>query len=261
MNNILKRICDKKKSEIEFDKKKYSLKTLEKLIDLEKTNHFDNLLKDSQNRKKNNIIAEIKKGSPSAGIIIDDYKPEIIAIEYEKAGAGAISILTEKNFFYGNLDHMSLINKNINLPILRKDFIFDHYQILQSKVYNADAILLIATILTNNQIKDFLNLAKDCNLKCLIEVHNKEELLRIIKIGHRIIGINNRNLTNLKIDINNTLNLINLVPKDYIVVAESGIKTKEDIKNYNNQGIYNFLIGESILKNNDVNKKIKSLIN
>ena len=261
MNDILHKICERKIIEIEESKKKCSLETLKKIIPNKKNRSFQNLLSNSQKYKKNNIIAEIKKSSPSAGLIIKDYEPENIALNYEKAGAGAISILTEISFFDGHLDHMSMISKCTKLPILRKDFILDPYQILESKAYNADAILLIASILNDNQIKDFINISKEYGLDCLLEVHNEKELERVINIDHHLIGINNRNLKDLSVNISNTINLVTKIPKDFIIVAESGIKSNQDIKRYNEIGIFNFLIGETILKSINIDQKIKELLN
>ncbi|PPR44759.1 MAG: Indole-3-glycerol phosphate synthase [Alphaproteobacteria bacterium MarineAlpha5_Bin8] len=261
MNDILKNICDQKKIEIEINKNKCSYSSLQKLIKNKVNRNFRNLVIDSQKKLTNNIIGEIKKSSPSAGLIIKDYYPENIAINYEKSGVGALSILTEKNFFSGSIDDLSLVSKKTNIPILRKDFIIDPYQILESKIYNADAILLIATILNDLEIKNFINLSKKYNLDCLIEVHNEEELKRILNIGYPVIGINNRNLKNLNVDSNYALNLISKIPKDFTIIAESGIKSKEDILKYNEVGVFNFLIGESILKSSNITKKVKELLN
>ena len=261
MKDILSKICENKRIELEKTKQRCSFASLEKILQNINNRKFKELIINSQDKKNNNIIAEIKKASPSAGLIIKDYFPEIIAADYEKSGVGAISILTENNFFYGSLDHLSLINKKTRLPILRKDFIIDPYQILESKVYQADAILLIVSILTDNQIKDFINVAKQYGLDCLIETHTEEDLNRAVNIGYPIIGINNRNLKNLSVNINNTLNLIKKIPKEFIVVAESGIKSKTDIDKYNDVGIFNFLIGESILKSTNINDKIKEFLN
>ena len=261
MIDILTKICEKKRVELEKTKQKCSFSTLKKIFQDKKNRNFKQLLINSQKKEKNNIIAEIKKASPSAGIIVKDYLPENIAIDYEKSGAGAISILTEKNFFLGNIDHLSLINKKSNLPILRKDFIIDPYQILESKVYRADAILLIVSILNDEQINNFIDLAKLYGLDCLIETHSEEDLNRAINIGYPIIGINNRNLKDLSVNIQNTVDLIKKIPKEFIIVAESGIKSKEDINMYNDAGIYNFLIGESILKSPDIANKIREFLN
>ena len=260
MTDILANICEKKNEELKELKTRCSFSSLEKLLKHSKNRGFKDLLIKSHNKKKNNIIAEIKKASPSAGLIIKDYFPENIAIDYEKSGVGSISILTETSFFQGNLDHLSLINKKTNLPILRKDFIIDAYQILESKIYKADAILLIVSILSDNQLKEFIDIADKYGLDCIVEIYNQTELERALKIGYPIIGINNRNLKNLSIDINNTINLIKNIPNEFIVVAESGIKTKKDINIYNKLGVYNFLIGESLLKAQNIEIKIKELL-
>jgi len=259
MTNILNEICRQKEISLIEEKKRYSYKTLEKLIDNKKNRSFKKLLINSQSEQNNNIIAEIKKASPSAGIIIENYIPENIAIKYEQSGVGAISILTEQNFFKGSLDHLSIIHNNSNLPILRKDFIIDPYQILQSKIYNADAILLIISILSDNQIKEFIDIANSYNLDCLLEVHAVDEVDRALKIGYPIIGINNRNLQNLDINNDNSINLISNFSKEFTIVAESGIKNHDQIKKYNDAGIFNFLIGEAILKSNMIEDKIKEL--
>jgi len=260
MKNLLNEICNKKKEELYHVKSRCSLKTLEKLLPQKKNRGFKNLLIRSQKQKSNNIIAEIKKSSPSAGKILNQYYPEEIALEYENAGVGAISILTEKTYFNGSIDHLSLINQKVSIPIIRKDFIVDEYQIFESKVYGADAILLIVAILSKSQIKNFINISENIGLDCLIETHNENELEIALEINYPIIGVNNRNLTNLSIDTDNTLRLMKNIPKEFSIVSESGIKNNHDIKNYNKSGIYNFLIGETILKSKNYSKKIESLL-
>ncbi len=260
MNNLLTDICNRKKKEIEALKLKCSLKSLQKLIGNKQNREFKKILKESQKNEKNNIIAEIKQSSPSAGEIIKDYYPEDIAVKYEKAGAGAISILTEKNFFKGSIDHLSLINSKTNIPILRKEFIIDPYQIYESKVYKADSILLIMSILEDNEIKEYIKIANDIGLDCIIETHTLDEINRALKIDYPIIGINNRNLDNLSVNINNTLDMINKIPKSFTVIGESGIKSNENIKKYNDYGVYNFLIGETILRSSNYDSMIKKLL-
>ena len=260
MNNLLTDICNRKKKEIEALKLKCSLKSLQKLIGNKQNREFKKILKESQKNEKNNIIAEIKQSSPSAGEIIKDYYPEDIAVKYEKAGAGAISILTEKNFFKGSIDHLSIIETKTNIPILRKDFIIDPYQIYESKVYKADSILLIMSILEDNEIKEYIKIANDIGLDCIIETHTLDEINRALKIDYPIIGINNRNLDNLSVNINNTLDMINKIPKSFTVIGESGIKSNENIKKYNDYGVYNFLIGETILRSSNYDTMIKKLL-
>ena len=262
MTDILKKICLDKSNEIEILKNKCSLNTLKKLVsDKIEKRDFKNTAIESVINKNNLIIGEIKKSSPSAGQIIKEYHPEEIAKTYESAGIGAVSILTEKNYFNGEIDHLSLIKQNTRIPILRKDFIIDEYQIFESKVYQADIILLIVSVLSDDQLKRFLKIAEDLQLDVIIETHDEEEVERAMKLNYPIIGINNRNLKNLKTDVNNSANLFTSISKDFTVIAESGIKSSSDIAMYNELGIFNFLIGESILKSNDYSAFIKTLLN
>ena len=262
MNNILKKICEDKKLEIEILKNKCSLNSLKKLLsDKIIKRDFQSNIVNSSIEKKNFIIGEIKKSSPSAGEIINSYEPIEIAKIYERAGVKAISILTEKNYFKGDIDHLSFIKQNTNIPVLRKDFIIDEYQLYESKVYQADVVLLIVSILSDDKLNKFLEIANDLNLDCIIETHDESEIKRALKLNYPILGINNRNLKNLKTDINNSAGLFRNISKDYTVIAESGIKSSADIKMYNDLGIFNFLIGESILKSNNYSTFIKELLN
>ena len=262
MHNILKKICEDKKKEIEILKKKCSLNSLKKLIsDQINKRDFKNIVINSSLEKKNFIIGEIKKASPSAGEIIHNYEPIEIAKIYERAGVKALSVLTEKNYFKGEIDHLSFIKQNTNIPILRKDFIIDEYQIYESKVYQADVILLIVSVLSDDELKKFLKIANELNLDCIIETHDENEIKRALKLDYPILGINNRNLKNLKTDLNNSVSLFTSISKDYTVIAESGIKTSDDISMYNDLGIFSFLIGESILRSKDYATYIKKLLN
>ena len=262
MNNILKKICEDKKLELEILKKKCSLNSLKKLIsDQINKRDFKNVIIKSSVERENFIIGEIKKASPSAGDIIHNYEPAEIAKIYEKSGVKALSVLTEKKYFKGEIDHLSYIKLNTNIPILRKDFIIDEYQIYESKVYQADVILLIVSILSDDELKRFLKTANELNLDCIIETHDENEIKRALKLDYPILGINNRNLKNLKTDLNNSVSLFTSISKDYTVIAESGIKTSDDINMYNDLGIFNFLIGESILRSKDYATFIKKLLN
>ena len=206
------------------------------------------------------MIGEIKKASPSAGEIIKKYDPLAIAKTYQNSGVRGISILTEKKYFEGDIDHLSLIKQNTNIPILRKDFIIDEYQIYESKIYQADVILLIVSVLNDNQLKEYIKIANEIKLDCIVETHNEEEIKRALKLNYPIIGINNRNLKNLETDIGNSVKLFKNISKDYTVIAESGIKTFKDIQMYNDLGIFSFLIGESILRSNNYKNFIKNLL-
>ena len=262
MHNILKKICEDKRLEIEILKKKCSLNSLKKLISDEiNKRDFKNVIIKSSLEKRNYIIGEIKKASPSAGEIIHNYEPIEISKIYERAGVKALSVLTEKNYFKGEIDHLSYVKQNTNIPILRKDFIIDEYQIYESKVYQADVILLIVSVLSDDELKKFLKIANELNLDCIIETHDENEIKRALKLDYPILGINNRNLKNLKTDLNNSVSLFTSISKDYTVIAESGIKTSEDISMYNDLGIFNFLIGESILRSKNYATFIKKLLN
>ena len=261
MHNILKKICEDKRLEIEILKKKCSLNSLKKLISDEiNKRDFKNVIIKSSLEKRNYIIGEIKKASPSAGEIIHNYEPIEISKIYERAGVKALSVLTEKNYFKGEIDHLSYVKQNTNIPILRKDFIIDEYQIYESKVYQADVILLIVSVLSDDELKKFLKIANELNLDCIIETHDENEIKRALKLDYPILGINNRNLKNLKTDLNNSVSLFTSISKDYTVIAESGIKTADDISMYNDLGIFNFLIGESILRSKDYTTFIKKLL-
>jgi len=206
------------------------------------------------------IIAEIKRNSPSRGLLRDNFNHISIAKEYEKGGANAISVLTDAKYFWGNNNHLIDVKKEVNLPILRKEFIIDEYQIYQSAYIGADAILLIAKILQLKQLIKFLDLAKELNMACLIEVHSKEELQKVFATSAEIIGINNRNLENFQTSIEHSLNLKKLIPEKYITVSESGIKKREDIIALEEAGFHSVLIGETLIKQTDIEKKLKELL-
>ena len=193
------------------------------------------------------IIAEIKKASPSAGIISEDFDPIQKAKDYEALGAAALSILTEEDFFLGSIEHLKEVKAITSLPILRKDFMVDEYQIYEAKLMGADCILLIASILSDSQITAFVTLAEELELDYLIEVHNEEELDRVGHFHNALIGINNRNLKTFEVDLNNSIRLRRYFQNNNIFIAESGIKSKEDIEKLKQNKIHVFLIGESMM--------------
>ena len=251
MSNILQKICEDKSKELEETKKRCSFKTLEKLISskLEKREFKEKLLS-AQKNKKNFIIGEVKKQSPSAGEIISDYKPEDIAILYERSGVGALSILTESKYFLGNIDHLSLVKKKTNLPILRKDFILEEYQIVESKSLGADIILLIAACLSKEQVKNLSRFAKSFNLQVILEIHSEDEIAHLCD-SIDVVGVNNRNLKKFETDINNSINLASMIPSSFLKISESGISTSNEIFQLKEYGYNGFLIGENFMKNND----------
>ncbi|MDP2939333.1 MAG: indole-3-glycerol phosphate synthase TrpC [Candidatus Omnitrophota bacterium] len=205
------------------------------------------------------LIAEIKKASPSRGILVADFNPVKIAKIYQSCGASAISTLTEEKYFQGKLSHIKEVRQNVSLPVLRKDFIIDKYQIYESYRAGSDAILLISELLSQKKLIEFLNLSQRLGLDCLVEVHTQEELKKALDTPAQIIGVNNRNLHNFTVDLNITKMLIPLIPDDKIKVCESGIKTKEDISLLKNLGVNAVLIGEALLEAPDIASKIKEL--
>lgn len=209
---------------------------------------------------KISLIGEIKRASPSRGIIRADLDPAEIAKIYEFSGARAISVITDEKFFQGHLSFLEIVRANSTLPILRKDFIIDEYQIYQSRLAGADAILLIAAVLSQSQLIEFLIVAEGIGLQCLVEVHSEEELIRVIETPARIIGINNRNLHTFEVDIQTTVKLMPMIPKDRIVVSESGISSRDDVQILKDCGVQAILVGESLMSSNDIALKIKQLI-
>ncbi len=212
-------------------------------------------------KKGNKIkfIAEVKKASPSAGIIREDFNYLNIAKEYEAGGASAISVLTDKEFFKGDLKYLSEIKKTVSLPVLRKDFIIDPYQIYEAKAAGADLVLLIARILTKEQIDTFLALTHKLGMESLVEVHDIDELNTVLETEASIIGINNRNLDTFETNIETTLQLCHLIPEEKIIVSESGIKTRADVLNLEKAGIDAILIGETLMRSQDITQKINEL--
>jgi len=207
-----------------------------------------------------NIIAEIKHRSPSKGIIRENFKPASIAESYEKAGAAAMSVLAEEDFFGGSLDHLRAVYKRVKTPLLRKDFIFDEYQIHESVAAGADAVLLIVAILNDELLARLIELANETGLDALVEVHTADEMKRAIAAGARIIGINNRDLTTFAVDLNTSFRLAQLAPAGAILVSESGIKTGEDIRNLKSAGFSSFLIGEHFMRAENPGDALRRLI-
>ena len=206
------------------------------------------------------IIAEIKKASPSKGIIREDFEPKEIAKDYEANGATSLSVLTDEPFFQGKLEYLDMVRKTCTLPILRKDFMIDPYQIYETKASGGDCILLIVAALDLVELKDFSQLAKELNLDILIEVHSDEELNKALTIDPELIGINNRDLTTFQVDKNLAVKLAKEICKDVIVVSESGISSREDILFSKEQGIHSFLIGESFMKEPSPGRALKEII-
>jgi indole-3-glycerol phosphate synthase len=206
------------------------------------------------------LIAEVKKASPSAGIIRKDFDPVKIAKGYEMAGASCLSVLTDEKFFQGSLDYLRQIRAAVKLPLLRKDFIIDERQILEAIEWGADAILLIVTILSDEQLKRFHSLAIEAGIAALVEVHDEKELERALKILPQLIGVNNRDLKTFKVDLTTTEKLAKKILTGAILVAESGIHTRADVERLKNCGAKAILVGESLLRDGNIESKIRELI-
>ena len=244
--SILREIVINTKTKLEEKKKLVSLDDLKKEIN--ELNLENPRFKQSLTEKDEAIIAEIKKASPSAGIIAEDFDPIKKAKEYEELGAVALSILTEEDYFLGSPKYLKEVRKITQLPILRKDFMIDEYQIYEAKLMGADCILLIASILNDEEISHFIDLAENLKLDYLIEVHDKIELDRVKMFENAIIGVNNRNLKTFEVDIQNSINLKQEFDGKNIFVSESGIKNISDIEMLKSNGINVYLIGESLMR-------------
>ncbi len=213
----------------------------------------------STNDEPYRIIAEVKKASPSKGVIREDFDPLKIAQDYEKAGVNAISVLTEPHFFQGNLEYLTGIRRYVGTPLLRKDFIVSEYQLVEALVYGADFVLLIAKALSKKELKDLLNYTWHLGMNALVEIHDKEDLKKAIFAGADIIGINHRNLETFEMDMELSQKLIPLIPNGKIIVAESGINDKSTVEELHKVGVDAFLIGEHFMRQDDIVSSVSEL--
>jgi indole-3-glycerol phosphate synthase len=206
------------------------------------------------------LIAEVKKASPSRGVMRPYFDPQELAKTYAESGAAAISVLTDAEYFQGSPEHLTAIRQTVGMPLLRKDFIYDEYQVYESAAYGADALLLIAAILAPGQLKQLLTLSRSLGLGCLVEVHNEAELNRAINGGAAIIGINNRDLKTFEVDINTTRRLRPQIPEGKIVVSESGINHRKDVQKLREWQVNAVLIGEALVTAKNIPARIKELM-
>ena len=254
--NILEKIIQKKIEKVDNLKKIVDLKSLEKLIDGNKTYiDFKSKIQNNLKNNKTSIIAEIKKASPSAGVIIENYDPVEIAKIYDAKKVTCLSVLTEEDFFLGNILHIRKIKENINLPILCKDFFIDRFQVPLAKSYGADAILIILACVSDDLANELYNEALKFKMSVIVEVHTVDEAKKALNFKQALIGINNRNLKTLRTDINTTYDIYDILKNhSEPLISESGIKTKDELLELKNKTSVNtFLIGESLLKNLDKN--------
>jgi indole-3-glycerol phosphate synthase len=211
-------------------------------------------------RDKVNVIAEIKKASPSAGVLRRDFGPAALARGFEVAGAAALSVLTEEENFQGALAHLRDARAAVGLPVLRKDFIVDAWQVWEARAANADSFLLIAAALDNETLAELLALGRELGMEPLVEVHTADELERVLAAGARIVGVNNRNLHTLEVRVETSLELVEIIPQDCIVVSESGLRSAEDLRKLRSAGFDAFLIGESLMREADPGGALQRLI-
>ena len=255
INDLLQAVLDNKKQQLQQEKTQISTKELEKMLDIQPTQAF--LKSISQKSGRLNIIAEHKKASPSAGVLNSNLKIDEFAKQVQSAQA--VSILTERKYFLGHENDLAAFKKVSDLPVLRKDFVIDEYDIIKTAAIKADCILLICGILTNQQLKDYYNLADSLGLDILVEVHERDELDAALEIGAKIIGINNRNLKTFEVDIKNTQRLIKYLPDDVIKVSESGIKTPQDAKYIKSLGVDAVLIGTAFSQSASISQRLEEL--
>jgi indole-3-glycerol phosphate synthase len=254
---ILDKILATKKREVERHKREVKLSSLLECIARRQAPlAFASALKGEGVK----LIAEVKKASPSKGVLRPYFDAMALAKTYAENGAAAISVLTDAEYFQGSAEHLAAIRQTVNLPLLRKDFIYDEYQIYESAAYGADALLLITAILEPRQLEKLVTVSHSLGMGCLVEVHDKNELTIALDSGAEIIGLNNRNLKTFEVDLNTTRRLLPFVPEDKIVVSESGISRREDIKKLEGWGVDAVLIGEALVTARNIPKKIKELM-
>jgi indole-3-glycerol phosphate synthase len=267
MSNILDQILQNKRDEIAQRQKRVGVDALKETITtLGRPRNFFNAVTRKPGKKPVNLIAEIKKASPSAGVIRADFDPVKLARAYADAGADALSVLTDERYFQGHLDHIHAVRDAVKLPVLRKDFIVDPYQVYESRAAGADAVLLIAELLETGEMIDLQILATELNMTCVIEVHDMEDLIRVrdavIGFPHRsysLLGINNRDLKTFKSDLGTTLRMAELVEDREVLISESGIASRGDVEKLEAVGVRAVLMGEALLRSEDVGAKVREI--
>ena len=263
--NILQEIAEKRKKDIESRKEKKSFTAVKneakKLAQTEydREGCFYFPFKRNLSKEGMHFICEVKKASPSKGLIAEQFPYLEIAKEYEKSGAAAISVLTEPEYFLGRDKYLKEIVDNISIPVLRKDFTIDSYQIYEAKILGASAVLLICSLLGDRELKEFLEIAHELGLSALVETHDAQEIERALAAGAQIIGVNNRDLKTFTVDVNNSVRLRKMVPKEIVFVSESGIKTADDIAILRENGVNAVLIGETLMRSKDKEAMLKEL--
>ena len=256
--DILKKIVARKHEEISESIKRVPL---ERMIELsanaDSPRGFYNALKIKVDNRESGVIAEIKKASPSKGILREDFEPVEIAQSYESGGASCLSILTDRDFFQGDPLYLIKARAAVSIPVIRKDFIIHPYQVYESRAIGADCILLIASCLDDNELKNLSDIATSLGMDSLIEVHDYEEMKRALKLDLPLLGINNRNLRNFEVTLQTTIDLLSQISDDKLVITESGIKNKQDVELMHRHNVFGFLIGEAFMRDSNPGQKLK----
>jgi indole-3-glycerol phosphate synthase len=258
--DILKKILDKKSEEVANRKQRMSISDLQEIAQgVEKPRGFYRALEGKVRTKKPAIIAEIKKASPSQGVIRENFEPITIGLDYAMNGATCLSVLTDKDFFQGAESYLQMVRERCPLPVIRKDFMIDPYQIYESRALGADCILLIVAALADAQMQELAETATKLGMDVLVESHDAEELKRALALDTRLIGINNRNLRTFETSLQTTIDLKAMIPEDKIIITESGIHTQENVQLMLDNDIYAFLVGESFMRAESPGQKMREL--
>lgn len=265
---MLDRIIARKRIEVAKAKSNTPLSTLQlRCAQLEPPrNFFAAVVDHAPVRTRTRVIAEIKRKSPSAGVIREDFDPAGIATQYAQAGASALSVLTDEEFFGGHLGYIQQVREAVELPVLRKDFIVDEYQIWESRAANADAVLLIAEVIPEGELLDMMILARELHMTTLVEAHDVENLLKVRRhigfphAGYSLLGINNRDLRTMQTDISHTFRMAEMVEDKRVLVSESGVKSADDLKKLRQHGVHIVLVGESLLRQPDPGAALRELL-
>lgn len=257
---ILRKIVSRKWEEIDVRQRSRSAADCKaRAADQPPARGFADALRARIEKRSPAVIAEVKKASPSKGVLRDPFEPAAIAESYEKGGAACLSVLTDKDFFQGHEDYLTEARNACSLPVLRKDFMVSPYQIYESRMINADCILLIAACLTRDQMQELAGIAKEIGLDVLVEVHNDEELDDALTLATPLVGINNRNLHTFDVTLDTTFDLHQRIPEDRLTITESGILTRDDVDAMTSRGIYGFLVGESFMRAPEPGEKLQEL--
>lgn len=257
---MLKEIIIQKRKDLEELKSRFPISRLREAVEHKEKTDLRAFRKAIANPRHMNLICELKKASPSQGLIREDFQPLRLAGIFEYGGAAAVSVLTEPHFFKGRPSYLKTVRQVTTIPLLRKDFILESYQVYESALLEADAFLLIASILTEEELKNLIELGRALKMDALVETHTEDDLKKALGAGAEIIGINNRNLMDLSVDPNRAKRLLPHIPKGPVVVVESGFKHHDELMEYKSLGVHAFLIGTVLMKSEDIAGKIQELL-